>query len=405
MNAKTNNRKSYFEVLFLLIIINVLIGIISNPQLSLESAISGLSTWLNIIIPSLLPFLIISELLIRLGFVDLIGKLLQPVMIFLFNVPGEGAFPLSMSLLSGYPVGSKITSRLRKENIISKKDGDKLICFTSTSGPLFMIGAVSIGMLKDPNLAILIILPHYLSILLLGLLFKYYKSSNIKTIKIKNKNLYEEIHDSYKNWIKTKVSIGTLITDSIKDCMDTIILIGGLIIFYSVLIEILFNMKIIDNIINYTAIKIRINPHLIKGGLIGLIEMTTGCKTIATANTSIMNKIILINFIIGWGGLSVHSQALSFINNTDINNKLYILSKLLHGIFSAILGCLIYLVKFRNYTKPIFLNYKFVYNQFDISNWLYLFKNSIELAIAINVFILILSIFTYIFLNNSRDLN
>lgn len=405
MNAKTNNRKSYFEVLFLLIIINVLIGIISNPQLSLESAISGLSTWFNIIIPSLLPFFIISELLIRLGFVDLIGKLLQPVMIFLFNVPGEGAFPLAMSLLSGYPVGSKITSRLRTENIISKKDGDKLICFTSTSGPLFMIGAVSIGMLKDPNLAILIILPHYLSILLLGLIFKYFNHNNKKTIKSKNKNLYEEIHDSYNSWIKTRISIGTLITDSIKDCMDTIILIGGMIIFYSVFIEILFNMKIIDSIINYIAIKIPINPHLIKGGLIGIIEMTTGCKTIAIANTSILNKILLINFIIGWGGISVHSQALSFINNTDINSKLYLFSKLLHGIFSSILGYLIYLIKFKNYTQPTFLNYKFVYKQFNMSNWLYLFKNSLELVIAISIFILILSIFTYILLNNSRDVN
>ena len=196
MNIKTNYNNKFFEMFFLLILIIVLIGIISNPKLSLESATSGISLWFNIIIPSLLPFFIISELLIRLGFVNLIGRLLQPIIHPLFNVPGEGVFPLIMSILSGYPVGSKLTSRLREENLITKQEGDRLICFTSTSGPLFMIGAVSIGMLKDQNLALLIIIPHYISMFLLGLIFKSYNKNSKKQIKKRNKNLFQEINTS-----------------------------------------------------------------------------------------------------------------------------------------------------------------------------------------------------------------
>ena len=44
----------------------------------------------------------------------------------------------------------------------------------------------------------------------------------------------------------------------------------------------------------------------------------------------------MINFLIGWSGFSIHSQALSFISKTDIDNKLYIISKFLHGILSSI---------------------------------------------------------------------
>ncbi|WP_333657401.1 nucleoside recognition domain-containing protein, partial [Tissierella praeacuta] len=95
MIKKKKNKKFNMNLIFLLIIIMALTGIIANPKLSLNSAIAGINTWFNIILPSLLPFFIISEILIGLGFVDFIGKLLEPLMKPLFNIPGEGAFPLT----------------------------------------------------------------------------------------------------------------------------------------------------------------------------------------------------------------------------------------------------------------------------------------------------------------------
>ncbi|HAE92315.1 MAG TPA: sporulation integral membrane protein YlbJ, partial [Tissierella sp.] len=80
MIKKKKNKKFNMNLIFLLIIIMALTGIIANPKLSLNSAIAGINTWFNIILPSLLPFFIISEILIGLGFVDFIGKLLEPLM-------------------------------------------------------------------------------------------------------------------------------------------------------------------------------------------------------------------------------------------------------------------------------------------------------------------------------------
>ena len=106
MGAKTEDTKLFTKLIFLLIIIILLIGVILNPTLSLQGAKDGILIWINILLPSLLPFFIISEMLIGLGFVDFIGKLLKPLMKPIFNVPGEGAFPLTMAMLSGYPVGA-----------------------------------------------------------------------------------------------------------------------------------------------------------------------------------------------------------------------------------------------------------------------------------------------------------
>ncbi|OZV12869.1 sporulation integral membrane protein YlbJ [Tissierella sp. P1] len=391
MKNKNGHKTFNFTLFFLLIVIIVLIGIITNPKLSLSSAASGIAVWFNIILPSLLPFFIISEILIGLGFVDFIGKLLQPLMRPIFNVPGEGAFPLTMSILSGYPVGAKLTSRLREERLITKDEGTRLICFTSTSGPLFMLGAVSIGMLNDSKLAPLIIVPHYLSVLVLGLLFSFYKSNNRRPIISKKRNLFEEVQESYVTWIKTKKSIGSLITKAVKESMDTIILIGGLVIFYSVIVEILFNMEFLNNIIYHLSNLLSIDIKLIKGIIIGFFEVTIGCKNIVASQSSLITKILILNFTIGWSGFSVHSQAFSFINNTDINTKLYIVSKFLHGILSVLFGYALYLLKYQNYIQPTIYYPMYYNNQFNLSNWIYLLTSSTKLALIMIIYIFLLS--------------
>lgn len=392
MNTRIRHKKVYSKILFLLAIIAALFGIIANPKLSLTSATSGIAVWFNIILPSLLPFFIISEILIGLGFVDFIGKLLKPIMEPLFKVSGEGAFPLTMSILSGYPVGAKLTSRLREEGLITKKEGDRLICFTSTSGPLFMLGAVSIGMLNDSKLAPLIIIPHYLSVFVLGLLFSSYRSNNSRKSKPIRRNIFEELQESYIEWLKTKKSIGSLMTKSVKESMDTIILIGGLVIFYSVLVEILFSMKFVNTLLYSLSNLLPIDTQLIKGFVIGLFEVTIGCKNIAASNVNLIGKILIINFVIGWSGFSIHSQALSFINKTDINSKLYILSKFLHGILSVIFGYIIYLLKYQSYIQPTFNYQAPLNNQFNFSQWIYLLTSSTKLVLTISIYIFLLSV-------------
>lgn len=192
---------------------------------------------------------------------------------------------------------------------------------------------------------------------------------------------------------KNKKSIGSLITDSVKESMDTILLIGGLVIFYSVLVEIFFSMKLTNKILYFLSNSLTIDIQLLKGIAIGFFEMTLGCKNIAEANISIINKVLIINFIIGWGGLSVHSQALSFINNTDISSKLFSMSKFLHGILSSIFGYILYIIKYKNYIQPAFSNPVNLFIHFDLLDWIYLISSSTKLVLVISLYMLLFSIF------------
>ena len=131
---------SYYIIPIMVAIFNIIIIIM--PNLVISSAKNGLLLWFNNILPAILPFLIGTNLLIRLGFIDFLGNLLEPFMQKIFNVSGNGAFPLILGMFSGYPIGAKITCELKEKGKISKIEAQRLISFTNNSGPLFIIGTV-----------------------------------------------------------------------------------------------------------------------------------------------------------------------------------------------------------------------------------------------------------------------
>lgn len=120
----------------------ITICIIIFSENAFQAALEALNVWWEVVFPSLLPFFIIAEILMGLGVVHFLGTLLEPLMKPLFKVPGVGAFAMAMGLASGYPIGAKITANLRRNKMCTKTEAERLISFTNTADPLFMVGAV-----------------------------------------------------------------------------------------------------------------------------------------------------------------------------------------------------------------------------------------------------------------------
>lgn len=132
---------------------------------NLVAAKAGLNLWANSVLPSLLPFFIATELLSYTNVVPLCGKLLNRFMRPIFNVPGEGAFALLMGIISGYPVGSKIVTNLKEQNLCTDIEAERLLAFTNNSGPLFIIGTVGIGMFYSSYIGLILFVTHILACL------------------------------------------------------------------------------------------------------------------------------------------------------------------------------------------------------------------------------------------------
>ena len=145
------------------------------PESCLESARTGLNLWFTVVLPSLLPFMVASFVLLETGIVRLISYIFAPVTRVLFAAPGESIYVFFVSAFSGYPVGAKLASELYAKEQISERDAQSIIRFTSVSGPVFMTGAVCAGMLGLPEAGIYLALTHYLSAILVGIIFRFFQ--------------------------------------------------------------------------------------------------------------------------------------------------------------------------------------------------------------------------------------
>jgi sporulation integral membrane protein YlbJ len=153
----------YAEILGATLTLAACLLLLWDPENAIAGGLQGLRIFGEIVLPSLLPFFVVSEVLIGLGLVHFLGALVEPLMRPLFNVPGTGSFVWSMGLAAGYPMDAVITAKLRLSGNCTQIEGERLLAFTNTADPLFLLGAVAVGMFGIPALGFHLALAHYLS--------------------------------------------------------------------------------------------------------------------------------------------------------------------------------------------------------------------------------------------------
>lgn len=319
------------------------ISLISFPQESVDASIRGLNMWWEIVFPSLLPFFIISEMLIGFGVVKFIGVLLEPLMRPLFKVPGVGGFVWAMGMASGYPAGAKLTARLRQEGQLSKTEAERLVSFTNCSNPLFIFGAVSVGFFNNAKLGVILALAHYLGNFTVGLLMRFYGRSQNKQAQDEKKarpSLRAAFSALHRTRINDNRPIGKLLGDAVMSSIQTLLMIGGFIILFSVINKLLFHLGItailakgIEVILALFHLPVELSIPFISG----LFEITLGSQmTSQIPQATLMHQVIITSFILAFSGFSVQAQVASILAQTDINFKPFFFARIIHGFTAAL---------------------------------------------------------------------
>jgi sporulation integral membrane protein YlbJ len=241
-----------------------------------------------------------------------------------------------MSISSGYPVGARITSKLRQEGLCTSIEGQRLLSLCSTSGPLFIIGAVATGIMKNPALGFFLAISHYLSALSVGFLMRYYGKEKTADKRGFRSNPIADMLDYRK---KDGRPIGMLLGDAVKNGVNMILMIGGFVIFFTVIASMLKTSGLLQTISVILSKAVPFDaatPDVIASFLIGFLEVTNGAKETALLQVPLIYKIIMVSFMIGFGGLSINAQVMSIIAETDLKFSIYFFFKLLQGIFASI---------------------------------------------------------------------
>lgn len=311
-------------------------GLLIFSKSNLPAVKSGLALWANSVVPSLFPFFVATELLMHTNIVSQLGLLLNRYMKPIFNVSGEGSFAFIMGIISGYPVGAKIASSFRLNNICSKEECERLLAFTNNSGPLFIIGSVGILMFKNTTIGILLFITHILACITVGFIFRFWKynktSKPFKTTISSNK--------TNANKVASFSNLGEIISESITSSISTILLIGGFVVIFSSIISILKSSGILNAVSGLTAPffnLVGINSDFIAPLISGFLEITNGINSISCiASKKLSINIIFSAFLLGFGGISILLQVWSITSKTDLSIRPYIYGKLLHGALAAL---------------------------------------------------------------------
>ena len=343
MSAKKHSNLSALALPAAVLVFNTLL--ILFPRETIHAAREGLLLWFNNVLPSLLPFLIGTNLLMGLGVVHSMGVLLEPLMRSLFGIGGNGGFALAVGLLSGYPVGAKVTAMLRADNAIPQDEAQRLAALASNAGPLFIMGTVGSAMFGSVAAGGLLMLAHYGGWLLTGLLCQWPSG------KKREKNITLHAKPSFRNLLRrtadagrTAPPLGILLRQSVADAVETLLHVGGYIVLFSVLVtalELLGLPGLLARLAQPFTRAVGWTDNALPSLLTGIFEMTNGTR-MASAFGATREGLVLAAAALAWGGLSVHAQAIGFLSRTDIAALPYILTKLVHALFSAVLGYILY---------------------------------------------------------------
>lgn len=301
----------------------IIVLLIIFPERYSICCIKGLELWLNFVVPSLFPFFILTSILTKLGVAQKASKKFSSVFENCFKMPSVTAYCFLMSVLSGYPVGSKLIADLFESGTINSKQATKMSILCSTSGPLFIIASVGSAMFKNRKIGIILFLSHLLSVIIISLIVAlFHKKENTERPNI------------------LPIAYDNILYESVYGSIISILMVGAFISIFYILTQILCDFYIL---LPFQAIFSVLFSVFDKSGNLalsfvkGLLEATNGCKILS--QTPNIFSISLTAFIITFGGACILIQQICYLKKAGVKLKYFIPLKILQA-FASFALCL-----------------------------------------------------------------
>ena len=319
---------------FRFILISIILLLVMKGERAIIYANEALELCYSMIIPTLFPFFICSGLLIYSGFCESMSKIFAPLMKPLFNINPNGSAAFILGIMSGYPLGAVTVCDLYEGFYISKSEAERMLSFCNNSGPLFILGAVGVGLYSGLWVGVTLYAVHIVSAVLVGVIMRFYKRNDFLAPKTKitvrgNSPL---------------AGFGTVLENSVSSILN----VCGAVIFFSVVSRLCLDFFSLED------------KYMVIAG--GIMEFASGTKNVALLDIDFATKMILSAFIVGFAGLSVHIQVLAAVSRHELSMKPYMIGKFLHGAISAVLmWAVIKTETMIDFSKPVNLSGGFTF--------------------------------------------
>ena len=283
----------------------------SMPRLVMQ----GVLLWAGCVMPSLFPFMFITNILSSLKTTNKLARFIAPFTKKVFRVSGAVGYAYFCSLISGYPVGAKTVCDLKEKGYLNDAESVRASIFCSTSSPAFMLISVGVVMFNQVKLGVLLLITHILSAFITGYAFSFYKRK-------------EKPYDKILTYTKPQ----DVFYQSVYSAVISVLIVGGIITLFYLLTELLEYYKILVPLIRLLG-----NGNFSKGIVFGLFECTKGLNALSNG-TICFFTLPTCAFLCGFGGLSIIMQSVIYLKKAKIKTAPFILSKIVCAVISFVLA-------------------------------------------------------------------
>ena len=315
--------KNRFAILSALAALFVLIV---ASQEAIESARYGLQLCLELILPSLFPFFLISVLLSRLGFPLRLGRRLSGPAERLFGVSGVGATALLIGLCGGYPMGAAYLADMLQEGVIREDEAEHLLAFCNNSGPAFLIGAVGAGIFGSARLGLALYGVHALAAVLTGLLLRR-RAPRPSSRRIQA--------------VGSAGAFSKLLPEAVQQTVSALLNVCGFVVCFTVFTGLINANGLLEPLVRLFPLPAQ---DAVRAFLIGFWEIGGGIGALRGLPPTPLN-LALAAAMVGWGGVSVQFQTLAVLADSNIKGALHRTGRLSSAVLSFCLAYLVFSLK------------------------------------------------------------
>ncbi len=288
------------------------------PKECRNGGTNGTYLCIQVLIPSLFPFMVLSSFIVQSGLSSSVPKWAGKVTEHIFNLPGCCAYVILLALIGGYPVGASGIKSLWKQKLITNKQARQMSLFCVASGPGFLVTYIGAVMTRSLRTGYILLASQTVAVLVLGILAGIFANKN------------ETIDTDAKS--KVKITAASALVPSVTNAIKACTLMCALVVLFSAASEVLITL-------------IKDNPSV--KWIVAIFEITNGVKILSQGYPTAM-----LSAACGFGGLCVHFQVFSQLRGIGIPKLLFMLFRILQGILSG--ACTYILLKFFPVSQAVF---------------------------------------------------